>query len=367
MESKLIMELSYKGRYYNGHASTPFTADISFGENGLQISYANEAGEYVWVNWNREAIKETDLSSSIVVLRYGEIFPYQQLEITDSTFIAEYRRIFKISTMQRWMHFRTPGMIALVILGFVLSVVLGYLFVLPFAADQVAQSFPRDYEVAMGEKIYESVLSSESIDTAKTEAINQFFHALHVQTEYPVKITVVKSSTVNAFALPGGGIVVYDAILKGMEKPEDLAALLSHEFSHVELKHATRNIFRNLAGYLFISVLFSDLNGIASVVVQNAENMRTLKYSRDLEHEADANGLKILQQNRLDPKGMIRLFEQLKKEDIPQISEILSTHPDLDARIDFIKSFQQEHPYTPKHNDSLQFYFQRIKGDTTSW
>jgi len=362
------MELSYKGRYYNGHSSTPYTADLSFSENGIQISYINERGEYISLEWNRAAIKETDLSSSIVVLRYGEIFPYQQLEITDREFIAGYRRIFKISTMKRWMHFRTPGMFVVIVAGFLLSLLLGYLYVLPFAADQVARTFPLNLEIAMGEKIYESVLSTETIDTAKTEAINEFFKELHVESEYPVKITVVKDSIVNAFALPGGGIIVYDAILKGMKEPEELAALLSHEYSHVQLKHATRNIFRNLAGYLFISVLFSDLNGIASVVVQNAESMRSLKYSRDLEHEADANGLEILKQNRLDPEGMTQLFEQLKQEDLPQAMEILSTHPDLEARIDFVKSFKQENPYTPKSNRRLDLYFQRIKGDTlSSW
>jgi predicted Zn-dependent protease len=361
------MHLSYKARYYNGLSSTPFTADVSISETSVNIGYVNEGNEYIYVEWNRNEVKETDLSSSIVTLRYGEAFPYQQLEVTDRGFISEYKQHFKVTTVKHWMHFRTSGMLLAIIGGFVALIVVSYLFLLPFLADQVAKTFPKDYEISMGEEIYASVLENTKIDTAKTKAINQFFHQLHIKTEYPVKITVVKDSVVNAFALPGGGIVVYDAILNKMDKPEDLAALLSHEFSHVELKHATRNVFRSLAGYLFISVLFSDVNGIAAIIVQNADNLRNLKYSRDLEHEADANGLLIMKENKLDSKGMIHLFEQLKKEDHIEISEWMSTHPELDARIEFVKSFRKENPYRAKQNDSLNFYFNQLKADTVTW
>lgn len=361
------MHLSYKARYYNGHSSTPYIADISIHEAGIHISYINERGEHVTLDWAKEVIKETELSSAVVVLRYGETFPYQQLDITDRDFLREYKEHFHISTIKRWLHFRTHAMFGLIVIGFLVCVTLGYLFLLPLAADQVARSFPQDYEISMGNQIYESVLKGTSIDTARTEAINHFFRQLNIKTAYPVKITVVKDSIVNAFALPGGGIVVYDTILKKMDRPEDLAALLSHEFSHVELKHATRNVFRSLASYMFMSVIFSDLNGIATIVVQNAENLRSLKYSRELEHEADANGLLILEQNKIDPKGMINLFEQLKKEDHKEVSEILSTHPELDSRIGFVRTFQKEHPYHPLPNDSLTFYFNQLKKGAPSW
>jgi Zn-dependent protease with chaperone function len=356
------MHLTYKARYYNGQLSKPFVADVSIYENSIDITYITEKGEYQIVKWAKEFVKEIDFSSSIVVLRYGEIFPYQQLEITDSDFITTYKTHFKVAFTKRWMHFSTVGVLGMLITGFLLTVVLGYFIVLPLLADSIANHFPVEYEISMGEDIYNKIIAESNIDSAKTESINHFFKNLTIESNYPIKITVVKDSVVNAFALPGGGIVVYDAILKNMQSPEELAALLSHEFSHVELKHATRNVFRSIAGYLFISVLFSDISGIASVVVENANQLRNLSYSRELEHEADENGLLILQKNNLSTDGMIALFLELKKQNSIDVNEWISTHPDLDNRIDFVTQFTNEHTYTPLTNDSLLFYFNQLNG-----
>ena len=203
-------------------------------------------------------------------------------------------------------------------------------------------------------------MSDATIDETKTKDINLFFQQLNIETSYPIHIVVVEDSIINAFAMPGGGIVVYDAMLQKLDKPEQLAALLSHEFSHVELKHATRNIFRTIAGSLFISMVLSDANGIANLVVENAHQLRNLKYSRELEHEADANGLNILKQNQLDATGMADLFLLLKLQQPFEPDELLSTHPELDSRIDFVKSFQKENSYKPVQNDSLNFYFKKL-------
>lgn len=360
------MELSYKARYYNGHSAKPYTVDFSFMATGIHISYTDEVGEIKQENWLKEDIQETEFSSSIVSLRYGKQFPYQQLDITDPSAIEQYRQDYKPHKLKQWIHFRSGKVLALLIGGFILSVVLSYFYLLPFAADQFALRFPKEMEISLGDEMYASILQQSVIDSAKTATINHFFEQLNIESEYPVRITVIKDSVVNAFAIPGGGIVVYDAILKDMKDPEALAALLAHEYSHVALKHATRNVFRNVAGYLFVSILFSDVNGIAALVIQNAETLRTLKYSRDLEHEADANGLEILKQNNLSSKGMVQLFEQLKKQDSISVNELLSTHPELDARIEFAKKYSKENPVQKTTHDSLQFYFNQLQSDT-SW
>lgn len=355
------MEKAYKARYYNGQYSQAFTVDLSFEGDNLHIVYHNERGVYTETRWDREHIKETEFSNSLITLRYGTLFPYQQLEITDPEFIRRYKTQFKVSWYKRYLLGRTGTSLSILFIALIGSVWLGYLFVLPFMADQAAKVFPKEYEISMGKRLYESVLQGEAIDTAKTEAINHFFSQIKTGGDYPVQITVVKSDVVNAFALPGGGIVVYSGILNNMQSPDQLAALLSHEYSHVQLKHSTRNIFRNLAGYLFVSVLFGDLNGISAIVIQNAETLRTLSYSRDLETEADNNGLKILEENRIDPQGMVKLFEQLKKEEKIELNEMLSTHPDLEHRIINAQTFKKDHPYTPLANDSLHYYFDKLK------
>lgn len=357
-----MLSKTYKARYYDGKSSAAYTVDLSLLENELQIHFVDLNGNPVQVIWQKDLIRETDYSSAIIVLRYNETFPYQQLEITDREFIQMYKEHFKVSKMKQLVHRRGRTWFLGILSAFVALLLLCYFFVLPLMADLVAQSFPKDYEIEMGKGIYTSVLQGEDIDTLRTGAINEFFKQLKVEGDYPVEITVVKKDVTNAFALPGGGIVVYSKILDSMKSSDQLAALLAHEYSHVQLKHATRGIFRNLAGYLFVSLIFSDVNGMANVVVQNANNLRNLSYSRTLESEADQNGLEILVRNRVNPRGMKQLFEQLKKEDhLIELNEMLSTHPDLDERIKSVNQYVRTHKVNFPYNDSLEKYFLELK------
>ncbi len=360
------MNLSFKGRYFNGKSSTPITVDIAWHAHGLELIYTNANNQYETVFWNKAEIHQTEVSSGIVTLKYGDTVPQQQLEVTDPDFIALFKKEYAVGFTYKAKLNTAPILIGLVLL-IGLSGWLVYVFLLPAIADYGARVFPKEYEIKLGEQLYSSVLQGEEIDSAKTVAINQFFNQLNMQKDYPVRITVVKSKVVNAFALPGGGIVVYDAILKDMKNSDQLAALLAHEYSHVQLKHATRNMFRSLAGYLFISVVFSDVNGIGHVLVENAHQLRNLSYSRELETEADNNGLQILQRNNISATGMKDLFAQLKKESGGvEVSEIISTHPDLDNRIQNADQFLKSTHYKFIPNDSMAYYFKQLKA-TSIW
>lgn len=361
------MELSYKARYYDGQSTKPFTVDITLLETGIELIYTDYENTYHKLFWERAQIKEADLSAGAVILRYGDAFPYQQLEVTDQQFIRAYRSYAHIRGIKRWAHFPTFTTLSVLVLAFIGMMVATYLWVLPFATDQVAKRFPVEYEVKIGNQMFEGMLQDAKIDSSKSAAINGFFRQLHIETQYPVRIVVVSDSVVNAFAMPGGNIVVYDAILTNMKHPNELAALLGHEFSHVQLKHVTRNIFRTLGSSLFISVIFSDANGIMNLIIENAQQLKNLSYSRELEHEADENGLAVLKQNRLSPIGMINLFKHLKEAQPFEVDETLSTHPDLDSRIDFARQFKQEHPYQEKVSDSLQYYFELLQQPNASW
>jgi beta-barrel assembly-enhancing protease len=360
------MELVYQGRYFNGKSSHAYTVNLTWQHDGLLLQYVDEKGEQISIVWKREEMHQTEVSSGIVTLRYGDEFPQQQLEVTDVRFIQRYKQEFAVGLMHRVKLTSASFLIGIIfaigILGW-----LSYIFLLPEIADYGASIFPKEYEIQLGEQLYASVLEGEDIDSAKTKTINQFFKQLQIKSAYPIKITVVKSEIVNAFALPGGGIVVYDAILRDMKSADQLAALLSHEYSHIQLKHTTRNLFRSLAGYIFVSVIFSDVNGIATILIENAHNLRNLSYSRALETEADNNGLVILRQNHISANGMKDLFKQLKESSNGlEVNEIISTHPDLDSRIKNAENFMKEHPYQLRLNDSLLHYFTEL-GIDAKW
>lgn len=357
------MERVYKARYYDGHSSMPKTADISITDNGLHITYSSPDGIISTCEWIKVHTRETEFNSSILILQHGETFPYEQLEITDKEFHREYTARRGASLIKRLRTNQGMMLVATGLLTIVAAIGLLYIYVVPWAVEIAAKRVPQSYEIEMGKSLYESILKNEKVDTAKTIAINRFFGQITVEGNYPVHISVVKQHIPNAFALPGGSIVVYSKILEDMETPEQLAALLAHEYSHVQLKHSTRNIFRSLAGSLLISIIIGDFSGATALILQNAENLRSLSYSRALESEADNNGLQILKANGIEAAGMKALFEQLKKASDIEVMEIVSTHPDLDKRIKNVETFIENNAYKANKSDSLSFYFNLLTKD----
>jgi predicted Zn-dependent protease len=80
------------------------------------------------------------------------------------------------------------------------------------------------------------------------------------------------------------------------------------------------------------------MGSVASVLINNADDIKSLKYSRDLEKEADKEGLALLMQRKIDPAGFESLFTHLKKSAPGTVMpEFLGSHPDIDKRISYIK------------------------------
>lgn len=356
------MNLIYKARYYNGKSSTPYTADIFIQSQGLQVEYLTDTGVKEAVYWEKHSIHEIEYTAALLTLRYGAGFPYEQLEITDPQAIQTYVRLHNVSYHKRILRGSGALWLGIILAAFASLFLLGYFVLLPWLANWGASKIPKEYEIELGRELYKSVLQGEAIDTKRTKAINQFFMELGTPLDYPIHITVVKKDIANAFALPGGGIVVYSHILDSMQSYEELAALLAHEFSHIQLKHATRNIFQTLSGRLLLSVFIGDLGGVSAVILQQADNLRSLGYSRSFEKEADENGLKILAQNKIDSEGMVRLFEQLGREEMIELNEMFSTHPDIENRIEGVRGFTKENPYVYTDHPKLSSLFKVIQG-----
>jgi predicted Zn-dependent protease len=149
-----------------------------------------------------------------------------------------------------------------------------------------------------------------------------------------------------------------------MDSYEELAALLSHEFTHVDERHATRALFRQQSSSLFISIIFGDVGTIGNVIASNADNLKGLEYSRSREKDADMNGLKILSERKIDCNGFIRLFELLKKETArvgDQPAEWISSHPDLEKRIAYTKSNALFNKNGVGQNETLKTLFLKMK------
>lgn len=238
------------------------------------------------------------------------------------------------------------------------------IFLIPFLGMQLISA---QQETKIGGRLkevmlQESALMGSKIDSAGTVHLQAFADKLNLSNAYPIRVTLLKNDMVNAFALPGGHVVVFSGIIKKMDSPESLAALLAHESVHINERHSLKSLLRSAANSILVSVVFGDVTGISGALVGNANTLNGLRYSRSLEEEADKKGMELLVQNSIEVKGMLQLMQTLKAEaDIPKQLSFLSSHPLTSERIKAAESFIKQHPQKGAANATLQALFTELK------
>lgn len=355
--------MTFEGKYYNGRSSKGMPAQISLAPDGLQIDYCADQ-ETGTVHWETAGIHQSEFNDATTLLRYGK-FPQQSISVVDKGFREALQQHYRGAAFLKSGYNSVLSLgcsgIAILTLSLLGLLVAFVIWGVPALADRVAMHFPQSYERQLGQQLYTQMLQGYQIDEEKTAALNEYLHQLDTDLEYPITAAVVTSSDVNAFAIPGGYVIVYDGILDKMEHHEELAALLGHELAHVQKRHSLRAMTRSLSYYMLASLLFGDISGVAAVLVDNASALRNLEYSRSLELEADREGLELLRRNKLNPQGMVLLMERLQMASESEMLAFFSTHPNTSDRIKVLNELigENEQPHTK--NPELERYWEQLK------
>ena len=251
--------------------------------------------------------------------------------------------------------------------GVVMLLLIAYLFFAKVVPIAILSCISTKQEIKIGNSFYKSFVSEAEIDTAQSIILQKFADDLHLSSKYPIRVTVVKSNVVNAFALPGGRLVVYSGIISKLENPQELVALLSHESSHVNKRHSMKSIVTRMSSSILISLATKDANGLSKGILDNVNTLRVLSYSRELETEADNEGMKLMVSNNINPIGMKWLMEDLRKlnMEVPQRISFLSTHPLTDERIKNATNFSKKYIQmnTPMKDVQISLWNELKKGE----
>ena len=226
--------------------------------------------------------------------------------------------------------------------GVVLTTVLGLWFGSDLLVEIAVSRIPVEWEQKLGESAYRDFLSHQEVmkEGPAVAAIGEMTQRMTAQildNPYKFEVTVVKSDVINAFALPGGYVVVFTGLMKKAESGEEVAGVLSHELNHVLQRHGLERIVKNLGLMAVAAIVFGNQQGLAGMMKQLGVELFTLKFGREQETEADLTGLQLLQRAKIDPSGMITFFERLSEKDQGRM-EWLSTHPMSAARADRLKA-----------------------------
>jgi len=326
----------------------------------LSIGFQNANGANQVIEWQIKNLDSNfDFSRQVTLLRNNTMAGELVIEGNGA---FQYLQSLKEEQQKPW-HQKSKGkewirntLLTVALLGILYLL---YMLIVPWLSEKLATKVSAKTEQQLGDAVYDALSINEKEDTAASAVLNNFFKAMQVATPYNIRIAVVNESVVNAFALPGGRIVVYKALLDKIESYPELAALLSHEFTHIQNRHATKSIFRNMGSKIFISLLFGKMGSVANVLAHHADNLKNLKYSRSLEKEADMEGLSLLVKRKIDPAGFRHLFDHLKMAGGTVMPEVLASHPDTDNRIKYINEASQQ--AAVEENTVLKTIFEKLK------
>jgi beta-barrel assembly-enhancing protease len=353
-----------EAQYFDGLTSRSHLVDVSFDEYHIKI-VNNDAVSINLHRWNRSLTSIEDLFSEQYYSLVNSEYPDQRLDIPisaiDLVFLQSYTHQKSSKTL--YHKIANSGIGGLLMMGLLaIGIFAGtYIYGLPAIGELLASQLPIAVEEKLGNEMYQGFEDDYTIDEDKSEQLNQFFKELHFASPYNIKLHVIDDKMVNAFAMPGGNIVVFQGILDSMKSHTELAALLGHELTHINHRHTTKSIFRSLSGYFLFTMIFGDASGIFASIADNTNQLMNMSFSRDLEAEADDTSVKLMKQNGIDVKGMSDLFGRLDDPDIDKnILKFISSHPVTADRIAFAKKERKSQTNIKEHKE-LEEIFRKLK------
>lgn len=270
------------------------------------------------------------------VLHAAQIFDPAALQALRSD--ARMQRLPQMSALRasqrRGTLGRTIGWTAVAIfLLFPLLVILIFVWQADRIAAAAASRISIEQETTFGEQAFAAMRGTLQLEDSGPayEAVKQLGERLTAGSQYRYRFHVAKSDVVNAFAVPGGIIVVHTGLIDATRRPEELAGVLAHEVQHVEQRHSLEAMVKDLGLRGLWVLVTGDVGG--GLIGQAALELTSLSFSRDAEAEADAEGFDELVEAGIDPSGMADFFVIMAKQEGAAVPPpFLSTHPASEDR-----------------------------------
>ena len=199
-------------------------------------------------------------------------------------------------------------------------------------AGWVASRVPVEQEIALGRQAFEGLRSDLKLrdQGPAYDVVQSIVAKLTENSRFQYEAHVAQDDTLNAFATPGGVIVVHTGLIAATTSAEELAGVLAHEVQHVELRHSLRGMIKEMGLRGLWAFVMGDFG--TTLAGQAALELTSLRFSRDDELEADERGFDALVAAGIDPAGMPEFFKVMSQKAGGQPPAFLSTHPQSEDR-----------------------------------
>ncbi len=277
----------------------------------------------------------------------GSAFESAQYDKIDACFSSLPRRAVWINKMEsRWLWVIS----AMVLIPAILIVVI--LYGLPAMVKPMAKMIPQEVARYLDLEVIASLdgvwFQDSTLGIREHQMLNSAWSRLGLD-EQEERFTLLRRSSpaigANAFALPGGHIIVTDELFEVLKTENRIMAVLAHEQGHVELLHGLRNILQSIGVAAILSAVVGDVGGLAELILASGPTILAQSaYSRDMETEADDFAFKRLEQLGVSAACLgvgLQMLEdshgfgdetESDHEGIDWVG-LLSSHPETKARV----------------------------------
>lgn len=315
-------------RFYDGLTAHSHAAEVAL--DGDQLRIQSDGREFVWrlkdlsveIEADQARVSNRRDRDARLILPVGEWTP-----------LAGDALVQKVKARRHKEYWLVGGLTA-VAAGVVLFVTVG----VPALSGPVARATPVSMEERMGDNIngQMSHVFPACGNSAGQRVLAQLGDriAAEADTPFDIRVRAVDAPMVNAFAMPGGRIMVTGELIRQAATPDELSAVIAHEIAHVEQRHVMQAVWRNFGVGMLLDLVVGGGTGAGQQAVILAGQASELSYSRAAEAEADARGQALLHADGLSSQGMAPFFETLagKGHEVDAAAEFMNSHPDSARR-----------------------------------
>lgn len=232
----------------------------------------------------------------------------------------------------------------------------------PVTGKKEIQLVSDKQEIHIGEKNYPygqqsngGLFIHDAELSAYVQSVGQQLAKFSNRPQLPYEFKIVNDSVPNAWAMPGGKIVINRGLLIHLESEAELAAVLGHEITHAALRHGAQSMERGIfitAGIITADILLSGEDRLNRQVLLGgtalSASLLQTKYGRDAELEADRFGIDYMVKAGYDPAGAVHLQElflrMLDKKSPNWLQGLFASHPPSKERLKQNQAYVQTLP-----------------------
>jgi Zn-dependent protease with chaperone function len=340
--------------YFDGRSAKAHSVQLQFSVDRLQLHIVGETVERNIKTSEVQWPERTRHGKRIAHLPGGGLVQTNDSEAWDAWQQAHGRHDSLVVKMQQsWRSVLVSVGLLMALLGAV------YVWGLPLFADAVVSTIPREVDASLGDSAL-ATIDSQLMQPSQMSADEQRRVELAWRQataalppgSAPQSTLVFRKSRIgpNAFALPGGTVVMTDELVKLVNgDTQVLIAVLAHELGHIEHRDGLRMLVQVTVLGSISSMLLGDFSTVLAAV---PALLGQAQYSREAEHQADVYSLRVLKAAHIAPSAMVTLFDKLAEErsqrkprsdEKPEESLLgiaFASHPTDADRIAFFKQAQ---------------------------